>query len=130
MSLIKNYASTFYDWLKDVSGVEVYREPINFNEDEPAPNEYITYSASVGNFGTNFLQPLTIYSKSTAWTKVMDIAERIEDAVGERGIIVFDDWGIITIEKGDPFYQDKPDEDGSNRAGYVNLLINIYQKKV
>jgi hypothetical protein len=130
MNLVKNFATSFYEWLKEISEVEVFREPMYFNEDEPAPDEYISYSASVGNFGSNFIQPLTIYSKSTAWAKVMDIAERIETKVSEKGIILRYDWGIITIEKGDPFYQDKPDEDGSTRAGYINLLINIYQKKV
>ena len=127
---LKNYATTLYEWLEEVSRVKVYREPIEFDEDHPAPSEYITYSASVGNFATEFLQPITINSKSTAWTKVMDIVDNLESAITEKGTKVVSDWGIMTIHKGSPFAQDKTDEDSSYRSAYVNLLIKIYQKNV
>lgn len=130
MSLTKNYATTLYEWLKQVSGLEVFRQPIEFDEDEPQPNEYITYSATTGNFATEFLQPITIYSKSTGWARVMDIVDKLEDAITEKGTKVVKDWGIMTIHKGSPFAQDKVDEDSSYRSAYVNLLIKIYQKNV
>ena len=130
MNLMKNYATTIYDWLEDVSGVKVYRNPVEYDDEHPLPNEYITYSASAGNFATDFLQPITIYSKSTAWTNVMNIVDTIESAITEKGTKVVSDWGIITIHKGSPFAQDKTDEDSSYRSAYINLLIKIYQKDV
>lgn len=130
MGLSRQYATTFYNWLATTTGKPVYREPIQFDAENPMPDEYITYSANFGNFASNFYQAITIYSKSTGWNYVMDIVDSIEQAVNERGVIIRDTWGYMTIEKGDPFYQDKPDEDSSIRAGYVNLLINIYQKQV
>lgn len=128
MGLTQDYATTLYEWLSDFA--TTYRRPIQegfFNESNPQPNEYITYSADVGNFNTEFIQAITVYSKSTAYTNLMAIVDDIEEAIGEGGVRVDDDWGYLTIYKGSPFYQDKEDEDSSYRAGYINLLIRVCQ---
>lgn len=128
---VYNYSNTIYQWLSGFA--PTYRSPIDeltFDEDHPKPNEYIEYASSTGNFATSFIQAITIYSKSTAYTKVMEIADAIESAVGEKGIVLRNNWGYVKIEKGNPFYQDKIDEDSEYRAGYINLLITIYAKKV
>lgn len=129
MGLTKNYATTMYNWLSKFA--PTFRSPILssvFDEQNPQPNEYIEYSADMGNFNSDFIQAITIYSKSTAYTKVMEIVDNIESTITENGIRVSSDWGYITIYKGSPFYQDKPDEDDTIRAGYVNLLIRVCQK--
>ena len=129
MGLTKNYATTMYNWLSKFA--TTFRSPILssvFDEQNPQPNEYIEYSADMGNFNSDFIQAITIYSKSTAYTKVMEIVDNIESTITENGIRVSSDWGYITIYKGSPFYQDKPDEDDTIRAGYVNLLIRVCQK--
>ena len=129
MGLTNNYATTMYNWLSKFA--PTFRSPILssvFDEQNPQPNEYIEYSADMGNFNSDFIQAITIYSKSTAYTKVMEIVDNIESTITENGIRVSSDWGYITIYKGSPFYQDKPDEDDTIRAGYVNLLIRVCQK--
>lgn len=129
MGLTKNYATTMYNWLSKFA--PTFRSPILssvFDEQNPQPNEYIEYSANMDNFNSDFIQAITIYSKSTAYTKVMEIVDNIESTITENGIRVSSDWGYITIYKGSPFYQDKPDEDDTIRAGYVNLLIRVCQK--
>lgn len=129
MGLTKNYATTMYNWLSKFA--PTFRSPILssvFDEQNPQPNEYIEYSANMDNFNSDFIQAITIYSKSTAYTKVMEIVDKIESTITENGIRVSSDWGYITIYKGSPFYQDKPDEDDTIRAGYVNLLIRVCQK--
>ena len=126
MGMSKDYATLLYEWLSGFA--PTYRSPIlssTFDEDNPKPNEYIEYSANAGNFNTDFMQAITIYSTNTSYSRVMDIADNIENAVTENGTIVRADWGYITIYKGSPFYQDKPDEDDNIRAGYVNLIIRI-----
>lgn len=130
MGIIRDYASTFYEWLTETSGVEVFREPILFDDDHPQPEEYITYSADVSNFTQEMIQAVTVYSKSTGWNHVMDIVDKIEEAITEHGILIQKEWGNMVIEKGSPLYQDKPDEDASIRAGYINFLVTIYQKYV
>lgn len=129
MGLTKDYATTLYEWLSKFA--PTFRSPILssvFDEQNPQPNEYIEYSANMDNFNSDFIQAITIYSKSTAYTKVMEIVDKIESTITENGIRVSSDWGYITIYKGSPFYQDKPDEDDTIRAGYVNLLIRVCQK--
>ena len=128
MGLTRNYATTLYEWLSGFA--PTFRRPLQqgiFDENNPQPNEYITYSADVGNFNTDFIQAITIYSKSTAYTNLMGIVDAIESAIGEGGVKVEDEWGYLTIYKGSPFYQDKEDEDESYRAGYVNLLVRVCQ---
>ena len=131
MGLTRNYATTLYNWLSGFA--PTFRRPIQegmFDEDNPQPNEYISYSAETGNFNTEFIQAITIYSKSTGYSNLMNIVDDIESAIGEKGVKVSDTWGYMTIYKGDPFYQDKEDEDSSYRAGYINLLIRVYQNNV
>ena len=124
---LRNYATTLYSWLSNYA--PVFREPVIFDADNPQPNEYITYSASTSGFAEQFIQPITIYSKSTGFTELMQIVDFIESAIGESGAVIGNnEWGYISIFKGSPFYQDKPDEDESFRAGYINLLVTIYQK--
>lgn len=131
MGLTRNYATTLYEWLSQFA--PTFRSPIlssTFDEENPRPSDYIEYSSDVGNFGSGFIQAITIYTQSTGFSKLMDIVDRIEEAVGEKGIKVDGDWGYITINKGSPFYQDKPDEDDTIRAGYVNFEIKVYQYNV
>ena len=131
MSLTEDYAKTLYSWLSTIA--DTYRLPIQegtFDNNNPQPNEYIAYSANCGNFGEQFIQALNIYSKSTAYTKLMRIVDKIEDEVRETGKKLSWENGYMIITKGSPFYQDREDEDSSYRAGYVNLLITIYQYQV
>lgn len=131
MGLTRNYGKTIFDWLSKFA--TTFREPLDellFDKDNPKPFEYITYSSQTGNFAEQFIQAITIYSNSTSYDNVMEIVDNIEEEIGENGIKLTTDWGYLTIHKGNPFYQDKPDEDSSYRAGYVNLLIKVYQYKV
>ena len=128
---VKNYSTTIYNWLNGFA--PTFRSPISeglFDESHPQPNDYIEYASSTGNFASSFIQAIIIYSKSTAYTQVMNIADAIESAIGEKGIVLREEWGYVKIEKGNPFYQDKTDEDSNYRAGYINLLVTIYQKNV
>ena len=128
MNLTSNYASALYEWLSTFA--PTFRRPLQeglFDSDNPKPNEYITYSADAGRFNMDFMQSLSVFSKSTAYTNLMAIVDAIEEAIGEGGTKISKQWGYITIYKGNPFYQDKEDEDSSYRAGYINLIVRICQ---
>ena len=129
MGYTKDYSTTLFEWLSEFA--PTFRSPIlssTFNENNPKPNEYIEYSANAGNFNTDFMQAITLYSTSTSYTYLLDIVDKIERAITDNGTIVQADWGYMTIYKGSPFYQDKPDEDDNIRAGYVNMIIRINRR--
>lgn len=131
MGLSKDYATALYEWLSQFA--PTFRSPIlssMFNDENPQPTKYIEYSADLANFNTEFTQAITIYTKSTGYTYLMEIVDEIESAIKENGIRIVKDWGYITIRKGNVFYQDKPDEDDTIRAGYINLLVRVYQFRV
>lgn len=131
MGLTRDYSTTLYEWLSQFA--PTFRSPIlstSFNANNPKPSDYIEYSSDVGNFNSEFIQAITIYTKSTSFSYLMDIVDSIESAIKEDGIRLQKEWGYITIRKGSPFYQDKPDEDDTIRAGYVNLLVRVYQYNV
>lgn len=124
---LRNYATALYQWLSGFA--PTFREPVIFDADNPQPDNYITYSASINGFAGQFIQPITIYTQSTGFNDLMNIVDSIESAIGESGCVIGNnEWGYVFINKGSPFYQDKPDEDESFRAGYMNLLITIYEK--
>lgn len=77
-------------------------------------------------FAEHFIQPLTIYTKSTSYKQARGIADLIADDIGEGGKLLKGSWGSMAIYKGSPFCQDKKDEDGTIRAVYVNLEIVIF----
>lgn len=89
--------------------------------------KYLQYDGYVDYFATQFILPVQIYTLgTTSYADVLDIADKISEAVTEAGTLIGDDTVKIKINKGSPFYQDKQDEDETVRAGYVNLIITVY----
>ena len=91
---------------------------------------YLQFSGYYDNFATQFIFPVQIYQlNTTSYEGVLQLADKIESAVTEAGILISDADIKIKIEKGSPFYQDKSDEDETVRAGYINLIITVYGGK-
>lgn len=119
------YSKALFEWLSQFG--TVYEE---FIPAQKIPKKlYITYSAIVdNNFATPFIQPFTIYAKAQNYEGIKKVAANVSDTIGQGGIILRKDWGYMTIFKGNPFYQNKADNDENIRAGYINLIIKIYKK--
>ena len=93
-------------------------------------SRYLQFSGYYDNFATQFILPVQIYQlNTTSYEGVLQLADKIESAVTEAGILISDADIKIKIEKGSPFYQDKQDEDETVRAGYINLIITVYGGK-
>lgn len=94
------------------------------------PDVYILYNAYSGAFATQFIQSITIYATgSTNVVDVMEVVDDIDTAIGDGGLLLHHEDMNIFIKKGNPFYQDMTDIDETVKAGYVNLLITIYNKE-
>lgn len=120
------FATLLYDWLNN-NVCKAYRGVLPSGENPT--EEYIIFSPYVCRFAEQFIQPVIIYSQSTStYEGVMKIADKIDEIVGEGGIIIGDNDMRVVIYKGSPFYQDNPEQNENIKSGYVNLLMTIYQK--
>lgn len=125
MNILK-FGQIIYQWLSQFA--TTYRGVLPAGEKPKSP--YLQFSGYYDNFATQFILPVQIYTfPTTSYEEVIKIADEIEKAVTEAGILISDTDMKIKIEKGSPFYQDKADEDETVRAGYINLLITIYGGK-
>lgn len=115
-----------YQWLSRFAPTYRGVLPAGIKPESP----YLQFSGYYDNFATLFIFPVQIYQlNTTSYEGVLQLADKIESAVTEAGILISDTGIKIKIEKGSPFYQDKPDEDETVRAGYINLLITVYGGK-
>ena len=115
-----------YQWLSQFAPTYRGVLPAGIKPESP----YLQFSGYYDNFATQFILPVQIYQlNTTSYEGVLQLADKIESAVTEAGILISDADIKIKIEKGSPFYQDKADEDETVRAGYINLIITVYGGK-
>lgn len=115
-----------YQWLSQFAPTYRGVLPAGIKPESP----YLQFSGYYDNFATQFILPVQIYQlNTTSYEGVLQLADKIESAVTEAGILISDADIKIKIEKGSPFYQDKQDEDETVRAGYINLIITVYGGK-
>lgn len=125
MKILK-FGQIIYQWLSQFA--TTYRGVLPAGKKPKSP--YLQFSGYYDNFATQFILPVQIYTfPTTSYEEVIKIADEIEKAVTEAGILISDTDMKIKIEKGSPFYQDKADEDETVRAGYINLIITVYGGK-
>lgn len=126
MSNILKFGQIIYQWLSQFA--TIYRGVLPAGK--TPEDDYLQFSEYFDNFATQFILPVQIYTlKTTSYERVLNLADKIEKAVTEAGVLIGDDTMKIKIEKGSPFYQDKQDEDETVRAGYINLIITVYGGK-
>ena len=112
-----------YQWLSQFAPTYRGVLPAGIKPESP----YLQFSGYYDNFATQFILPVQIYQlNTTSYEGVLQLADKIESAVTEAGILISDTDIKIKIEKGSPFYQDKQDEDETVRAGYINLEVTVY----
>ena len=117
------FGQRIYEWMSQFATTYRGVLPSGAKPDDP----YLKINGYVDNFATQFIFPVQIYKmNTTSYLSVLNIAKEIGNAIGEGGALVIYDDVRFRVEKGSPFYQDKPDENETVRAGYINLLISIY----
>ena len=112
-----------YNWLRQFA--PAYRGVLPAGEE--TEDLYLQFNGYFSNFAEQFILPVQIYKlNTTSYASVLRIADEIQEAVGNGGVLVVDEDIRIKIDLGSPYYQDKPDEDETVRAGYINLLVTVY----
>ena len=121
------FGKLFASWLEQFA--EAYNGILPPTNVKVPADEYIQYNLYADDFARPFIQPISIYKqKTTSMLRPWMLAEKIGNAISEGGVYLRDDETntVVKINKGSPFAQNKPDEDETVRAVFVNLEITVY----
>lgn len=90
---------------------------------ESAEFPYITYKCGSEDWKNKALISCSIYSKSSSYLELSEIAEKILDSA-RNGAIINVDGGYLCIYLGEPEFQIVPNADYNIRQGYINLVVH------
>ena len=84
---------------------------------------YITYKCGSEDWKGKALISCSIYSKSSSYKEVSEIAEKILDSARD-GVIIDIKGGYLCVYLGEPEFQIVPNADYNIRQGYINLVVH------
>lgn len=90
---------------------------------ESAEFPYITYKCGSEDWNNKALISCSIYSKSSSYLELSEIAEKILDSARD-GAIINVDGGYLCIYLGEPEFQIVPNADYNIRQGYINFVVH------
>ena len=90
---------------------------------ESAEFPYITYKCGSEDWKNKALISCSIYSKSSSYVELSEIAEKILDSARD-GAIISVDGGYLCIYSGEPEFQIVPNTDYNIRQGYINFVVH------
>lgn len=90
---------------------------------ESAVFPYITYKCGSEDWNNKALISCSIYSKSSSYLELSEIAEKILDSARD-GAIINVDGGYLCIYLGEPEFQIVPNTDYNIRQGYINFVVH------
>ena len=91
---------------------------------------YITYSVSVGDYGSSVTMSASLWYRSQSWKDITEKANEIGNYIGLGGKIVKHDDGILWIKRASTFSQrmsaDSTEEDknSSIRRIVLNIVVD------
>ena len=90
---------------------------------ESAEFPYITYKCGSEDWNNKALISCSIYSKSSSYVELSEIAEKILDSARD-GAIINIEGGYLCIYLGEPEFQIVPNADYDIRQGYINFVVH------
>ena len=84
---------------------------------------YITSKCGREDWNNKALISCSIYSKSSSYVELSEIAEKILDSARD-GAIINIDGGYLCIYLGEPEFQIVPNTDYNIRQGYINFVVH------
>ena len=90
---------------------------------ESAEFPYITYKYGSEDWKNKALISCSIYSKSSSYLELSEIAEKILDSARD-GAIINVEGGYLCIYLGEPEFQIVPNTDYNIRQGYINFVVH------
>ena len=90
---------------------------------ESAVFPYITYKCGSEDWNNKALISCSIYSKSSSYLELSEIAEKILKSARD-GAIINVEGGYLCIYLGEPEFQIVPNTDYNIRQGYINFVVH------
>lgn len=91
---------------------------------------YLTYSVSVGDYGSSVTMPASLWYRSQSWKDITEKANEIGNHIGLGGKIVRHDDGVLWIKRASTFAQrmgagsTDADRDSSIRRIVLNIVVD------
>ena len=91
---------------------------------------YLTYSVSVGDYGSSVTMPASLWYRSKSWKDITEKANEIGNQIGLGGNIVRHDDGVLWIKRASTFAQrmsagsTESDRDSSIRRIVLNIVVD------
>lgn len=93
---------------------------------------YVTYSVSVGDYGSSIMMPASLWYRSQSWKAITEKANEIEKYIGLGGKIVKYDDGALWIKRASTFAQRmrsgelNEEKDDTIRRILLNIVVDFY----
>lgn len=87
---------------------------------------YITYEASIDNFGSMVAQTASLWYRSSSWSDITAKEQEISDYITRGGRMIAYDGGAMWIQKGSPWAQrlEEPNDEMIRRI-VLNVTIEF-----
>lgn len=112
------YDQLIYEFLSQYLKVHRGILPTGFETED----NYIMLANSESAFSVQTIQSFIIYTHHTlSFSKIVEIKNKIYEDI-KNGLL----FKGLVIYPGNPYYQDRADENENTKSGLVNLLITNY----
>ena len=102
-------------------GLPAYDENTVPNGDSKPSMPYITYDATITDFGTPAVMSGSLWYYGSSWSQITTKFTEVESSIGRGGKILPIDGGAIWIKKGSPFAQRVSDTNDMVRRIFINI---------
>ena len=84
---------------------------------------YLTYEASVDDFGKTLAQTTSLWYRSSSWSEITEKEQEIADFITRGGRMIAFDGGAMWIQMATPWAQRLSENDDSIRRIVLNVTI-------
>lgn len=105
-------------------GITAYEESV-----VPTDAEFprLTYNVSIGDSMRETMLSCTLWWYSEGWVSINAKAEEIRRRLGEGGVLLHYDDGVIWLKRGQPFATNVKQEKDMVRAKAINVIAEILE---
>jgi hypothetical protein len=120
MGVVMNKVQALHEFWSEF-GLKAYDEN---SVPDNAPLPYITYEASVDDFGNGLAQTANLWYRSSSWADITAKEQEIANYITRGGRMIKYDQGAIWIQKASPWAQ-RFEEEGDDMIRRIILNVMV-----